>query len=246
MFQQFSIEGEIFGRFATGQVATEKSVVGPGAGQTRRRKNKIQVRTAGDGKPVRVFLAAAERNVMRLEDQLSVLRRCEIEQTTAPVALQFASVGVIQNEHWLQPGIDDLGGTFGQQALAFPSGDLEVICGVRGSAPIDHRFDGNFRGAGGGMIGRRREGFGLIADNEGARVGNAKAANRPDFVGPRWDIRGDGDNELVCFRLVRGLARFLAGGDIGLREAELAQFIQIGARHADFDRGIESASRWEN
>src|SRR5260370_32791026 len=119
--------GEILGRFASGQVGAEKNVVGPAAGQTRRRKNKIQVRTAGDGKPVRVFLAAAERNVMRLQDQLSVLRWCEIEQTTAPVALQFASVGVIQNEHWLQPGIADLGGTFGPQALAFPSGELEVV-----------------------------------------------------------------------------------------------------------------------
>jgi len=63
LFKRFSIEGEFFGGLPPGQVATVKSVVGLAPGKPAAEEEN-QVRTAGDGKPVRVFLAAAERNVM--------------------------------------------------------------------------------------------------------------------------------------------------------------------------------------
>src|SRR5438876_11537136 len=87
---------------------------------------------------IKIFRSAAKEEVMHLE-QIIAIRRCsKVEQTTAAISLQLTLGIVVEDEGTVHPGVNCLGGAFGQNPLTFPRGKSKEIEGAGMVANIDH------------------------------------------------------------------------------------------------------------
>src|SRR5206468_12201090 len=83
LLQRLPVHGQVLGGSAAWQIASVKQTLALRACQSRRRKDKINVRSGGDSEAIEIFAAAAKEKVVNLEVIYATHRRHEIEQAAA-------------------------------------------------------------------------------------------------------------------------------------------------------------------
>ena len=98
MLERLAVDAETLRRFACRKVAAVKGVIGFRARQTGRRHDEINPGAGGNGEAIEVIVPAAVKDVGNLQKICPIGRRAEIEQAACPIALEFATGGVGEDE----------------------------------------------------------------------------------------------------------------------------------------------------